>query len=223
MQIRTKATTMWLETLSREFIISSKEHIKQDPETFWPDEEGEKISRDWASYPGNPEICFEGDGEEVYACTEDLPKIEILVTERGTEFTVPAALDEPLKSQIMAACKLWIERAQSDVTAIAAEFSNGLGMAEIRTLDLDIALSLDVEAEEPVNPAKDCILVLMSVSFREVCFQHMLGVVFRGIFYTWEVIEGDGGSGFTTDYYDANGRRYMSFLTCGQFSDIKVY
>lgn len=145
------------------------------------------------------------------------------MTERGTELTVPAALDDSLKRQIMASCKPWIERAQSDVTAIAAEFSKGQGMAEIRTLDLDIALSLDVEAEEPVNPAKDCILVLMSVSFSEVCFQHMLGAVFRGIFYTWEVIEGQGGSGFTTDYYDANGRRYMSFSTYGQGSDIKVY
>ena len=123
----------------------------------------------------------------------------------------------------MAACKPWIEQAQSDVTVIVSEFARGQGVAQIRTLDLDITLSLNVEAEEPVNPVKDSILVLMSVSFTEVCFRHMLGIVFRGTFYTWRAIEGEGGSGFTTGYYDANGRRYMAFSTYGQGAKIEVY
>lgn len=63
----------------------------------------------------------------------------------------------------------------------------------------------------------------MSVSSSEVSFQHILGIVFRGTFLAWEVVEGEGGSGFTTDYYDANGRRYMSFSTYGQGSNIEVY
>jgi hypothetical protein len=214
---------MWLAALSAEFIDLSKEQIKQDPEAFWPEEDGEAIGGNWASYPGNREIYFEGDEEEVYADTEALPHIEVLVTESGTDFRTPEQFDEALRSQIMDEFKAWIEEAQSQVTTIATEFAGGQGIAEIRSMDFDIALSINVEAEEPVNPVKDAMMVLMSVSFSGVSFQHMLGIVFRGTFYTWEMIESHGGSGFTTDYYDANGRRYMSFSTCGQFSDIKVY
>ena len=90
-------------------------------------------------------------------------------------------------------------------------------------MDFDIELSIDVEAEEPVNPVNDPMMVLMSVSLGAVSFQHMLGIVLRGTFHTWKVVEGEGGSGFTTDYYDANGRRYMSFSTYGQGSDIEVH
>lgn len=135
----------------------------------------------------------------------------------------PDEIVEALRSQILAACKPWIEVAGSQVTTISAAFADGLGIAEVRTMDDDIELSIDVEAEEPVNPAKDCKLVLMSVSSREVSFQHMLGIVLRGNFHTWEVDDGEGSSGFTTHYYDANGRRYMSFSTYGQGSDIEVY
>lgn len=223
MQIYTQATMMWLAAHSAEFIVSSKEQIKQDPQAFWPEEEGEPIGRSWASYPGNREIYCEGDEEEVYADTEALPHIEVLVTERGIEFRAPETVDETLRSQIMAACKPWIEEAESQVTTISAEFASGRGIAEVRTMDSDIALSIDVESEESVNPVKDSLLVLMSVSSSEVSFQHMLGIVLRGTFHTWEVVEGEGGSGFTTDYFDANGRRYMSFSMYGQGSDIEVY
>jgi hypothetical protein len=222
-QIYTNATTMWLANLSAEFIYSSKEQIKQDPQAFWPDGEGEDISTNWVSYPGNSAIYFEGDEEEVYADTEVLPQINVLVTKSGTEFRVPEEVQKRLRSQIMAACKVSIEVAQSEVAASGAEFAGGRGIAKVRAMDTDIALSINVEAEEPVNPVKDAMMVLMSVSFSGVSFQHMLGIVFRGTFYTWEVIEGQGGSGFTTDYYDANGRRYMSFSTYGQGAKIEVY
>lgn len=223
MHIYTRATTMWLTNLSAEFIFSSKEQIKKDPQAFWPDGEGEDISTNWVCYPGNSAIYFEGDEEEVYADTEVLPQINVLVTKSGTEFRAPGEVQKRLRSQIMAACKLSIEVAQAEVTAIAAEFARGRGIAEVRAMGSDISLSINVEAEEPVNPVKDAMMVQMSVSFSGLSFQHMLGVVFRGTFYTWEAVEGQGGSGFTTDYYDADGRPYMSFSTCGQFSDIKVY
>jgi hypothetical protein len=214
---------MWLAALSAEFIGSSKEQIRQDPETFWPEEEGEIISSNWASYPGTREIYFEGDESEAYAGTEGLPHIEVLLTERGTEFRGPDEVSEELRNQIMDKCKPWIEEARAGLTAIADELDRGRGIAEIRSMDSDIALSIDLEAKEPVNPVKDSMMVLMSVSFREVVFRHMLGLVFRGTFHKWEIFEGDGGSGFTTDYYDENGHRYMSFSTYGQGSEIEVY
>lgn len=223
MQIYTQATTMWLANLSAEFIYSSKEQIKQDPQIFWPEGECGDISTNWVIYPENSTIYFNGDEEEVDADTEALPQINVLVTKSGTAFRAPEEVQEKLRGQIMAACERLIEVAQSEVTAIATEFAGGRGIAEVRAMDTDIVLSINVEAEEPVNPVNDAMMVLMSVSFSGVSFQHMLGVVFRGTFYTWEVIEGQGGSGFSTDYYDANGRRYMSFSTCGPFSDIKVY
>ena len=223
MQIYTQATMMWLAAHSAEFIVSSKQQIKQDPHAFWPEEEGEPIGGSWASYPGNREIYFEGDEEEVYADTEALPHIEVVVTERGPELRAPDEIDEALRRQILSACKPWIEEAGSQVTIISSSFAKGLGVAEVRTMDHDIDLSIVVEAEEPINPAKDCKLVLMSVSSSELSFQHMLGIVVRGTFHTWEVVEGEGGSGFTTDYYDENGRRYMSFSMYGQGSEIEVY
>lgn len=223
MRIYTQATMMWLAAHSAEFIASSKEQIKEDPEAFWPEDEGEAIGGNWASYPGNREICFEGDEEEAYIDTERLAQIEILVNEIGVEFKALEHVDEALRNQIMAACKPWIEEAQSQVTKIIAEFSRGRGIAEVRTMDLDVELSMDIEADEPVNPVKDCMVVLLSVSSSEVSFQHMLGLVFRGTFHKWEAVDGDGGSGFTTNYYDENGRRYMSFSMYGQGSDIEVY
>lgn len=214
---------MWLAALSAEFIGSSKEQITQDPETFWPEEEGEILSSNWASYPGTREIYFEGDESEAYADTEDLPHIEVLLTERGTEFRGPDEVSEELRNQIMDKCKPWIEEARAGLTAIADEFARGRGIAEIRSMDSDIALSIDLEVKEPINPVKDSMMVLMSVSFREVGFRQMLGLVLRGTFHKWEMLEGDGGSGFTTDYFDENARRYMSFSTYGQGSDIEVY
>lgn len=222
MQIHTDATMLWLAAHSAEFIASSKEQIKQDPDLFWPQEEGETIGHNWASYPTNREIYFESDEEATYLDAEALPHIEVLVTKAGTEFKAPEEIDEALRSQIMAACKPWIDEAQSQVTAVTSEFARGRGIAEIRTMDLDIALSVDVEVEEPVNPATDCKLVLMSVSSGEVSFQHMLGIVLRGTFHTWEVEDGIGGGGFTTNYFDANGHRYMSFSMYGHGSDIEV-
>jgi hypothetical protein len=222
-QIYTQATMMWLAAHSAEFIVSSKEQIKQDPDSFWPEEAGEAIGDHWASYPGYGEISFEGDEEAAYLDPEHLPQIEVMVTERGIEFAAPEDVDEALRSQIVAASKRWIEEAQSQVTIVASEFARGRGIAAIRTMDLDIALSVDVEAEEPVNPAKDFKLVLMSVSFLEVRFQHMLGVVLRGTFHRWEVDDDEGGGGFTTNYYDANGRRYVSFSMYGQGANIEVY
>lgn len=223
MHIYTQATMMWLAAHSAEFIISSKEQVAEDPEAFWPEEVGEPIGRNWASYPGNREIFFEGDDEEAYIETEDLAQIEILINETGVEFKATRQVDEALQSHIITACTTWIEEAQSQVTTIAAEFASGRGIAEVRTMDLDVELSMDFDAEDPVRPVKDCMLVLLSVSFSEVSFQHMLGLVFRGTFHTWEAVEGDGGSGFTTNYYDENGRRYMSFSMYGQGSDIEVY
>jgi hypothetical protein len=176
---------MWLAAHSAEFIVSSKEQIKQDPEAFWPEEEGEAIGGNWASYPGNREIYFEGDAEEVYIDIEALPHIEVLVTERGTDSRAPEAIDEALRSQIMGECKAWIEEAQSQVTTIATEFAGGRGIAEIRSMDFDIALSIDVEAEEPVNPVKDPMMVLMSVSLGAVSFQHMLD---ESVTTAWESI-----------------------------------
>jgi hypothetical protein len=214
---------MWLAAHSAEFIISSKEQVAEDPEAFWPEEVGEPIGRNWASYPGNREIFFEGDDEEAYIETEDLAQIEILINETGVEFKATRKVDEALQSHIITACMTWIEEAQSQVTTIAAEFASGRGIAEVRTMDLDVELSMDFDAEDPIRPVKDCMLVLLSVSFSEVSFQHMLGLVFRGTFHTWEAVEGDGGSGFTTNYYDENGRRYMSFSMYGQGSDIEVY
>jgi hypothetical protein len=221
--IYTQATMMWLAAHSAEFIISSKEQVAEDPEAFWPEEVGEPIGRNWASYPGNREIFFEGDDEEAYIETEDLAQIEILINETGVEFKATRKVDEALQSHIITACMTWIEEAQSQVTTIAAEFASGRGIAEVRTMDLDVELSMDFDAEDPIRPVKDCMLVLLSVSFSEVSFQHMLGLVFRGTFHTWEAVEGDGGSGFTTNYYDENGRRYMSFSMYGQGSDIEVY
>lgn len=223
MRIYTQATMMWLAAHSAEFIASSKKQIKEDPEAFWPEEEGEVIGSNWASYPGNREMYFDGDEEEAYIDTELLAKIEILVNETGVEFKTLEQVDEALRNQIMAACKAWIEEAQSQLTTIAAELSRGRGLAEVRTMDFDVELSMDVEAEEPVNPVKDCMVVLLSVSSSEVALQHMLGLVFRGAFHKWEAVDGEGGSGFTTDYYDENGRRYMSFSMYGQGSDIEVY
>ncbi len=223
MHIYTQATMMWLAAHSAEFIISSKEQVAEDPEAFWPEEVGEPIGRNWASYPGNREIFFEGDDEEAYIETEDLAQIEILINETGVEFKATRKVDEALQSHIITACMTWIEEAQSQVTTIAAEFASGRGIAEVRTMDLDVELSMDFDAEDPIRPVKDCMLVLLSVSFSEVSFQHMLGLVFRGTFHTWEAVEGDGGSGFTTNYYDENGRRYMSFSMYGQGSDIEVY
>lgn len=223
MQIYTQATMMWLVAHSAEFIVSSKDQIKRDPEAFWPEEEGEAIGGSWSSYPGNREIYFDGDEEEAYLDTEDLPHIEVVVTDTGAELRAPDEIDEALRSQILAACKPWIAEAGSQFTTISSAFALGLGVAEVRTMDHDIELSIEVEAEEPIKPAKDCKLVLMSVSSRELSFQHMLGIVLRGTFHTWEVVEGEGGSGFTTDYYDENGRRYMSFSMYGQGSDIEVY
>jgi hypothetical protein len=223
MRICTQATMMWLAAHSAEFIASSKEQIKEDPEAFWPEDEGEAIGGNWASYPGNREIYFEGDEEEAYIDTERLAQIEVLANETGVEFKAPEQVDEVLQNQIMAACKACIEEAQSQVTTIVAEFSRGRGIAEVRTMDFDVELSMDVEADEPVNPVKDCMVVLLSVSSSEVSFQHMLGLVFRGTFHEWEAVDGEGGSGFTTDYFDENGRRYMSFSMYGQGSDIEVY
>lgn len=223
MRIYTQATMMWLAAHSAEFIVSSKEQIMEDPDAFWPEEVGEVIGRNWASYPGNREIYFEGDEEEAYIDTERLAQIDILINKTGVEFKALEQVDEALRNQIMAACKPWIEEAQSQVTKIIAEFSRGRGIAEVRTMDLDVELSMDIEADEPVNPVKDCMVVLLSVSSSEVSFQHMLGLVFRGTFHKWEAVDGDGGSGFTTNYYDENGRRYMSFSMYGQGSDIEVY
>lgn len=70
MRIYTQATMMWLEAHSAEFIASSKKQIKEDPEAFWPEEEGEVIGSNWASYPGNREMYFDGDEEEAYIDTE---------------------------------------------------------------------------------------------------------------------------------------------------------
>lgn len=223
MRICTQATMMWLAAHSAEFIVSSKAQIKDDPDAFWPEEEGEAIGRNWSSYPGNREIYFEGDEEEAYIDTERLAQIEVLANETGVEFKAPEQVDEVLQNQIMAACKACIEEAQSQVTTIVAELSRGRGIAEVRTMDFDVELSMDVEADEPVNPVKDCMVVLLSVSSSEVSFQHMLGLVFRGTFHEWEAVDGEGGSGFTTDYFDENGRRYMSFSMYGQGSDIEVY
>ena len=223
MRIYTQATMMWLAAHSAEFIVSSKEQIMEDPDAFWPEEVGEVIGRNWASYPGNREIYFEGDEEEAYIDTERLAQIDILINKTGVEFKALEQVDEALRNQIMAACKPWIEEAQSQVTKIIAEFSRGRGIAEVRTMDLDVELSMDIEADEPVNPVKDCMVVLLSVSSSEVSFQHMLGLVFRGTFHKWEAVDGDGGSGFTTNYYDENGRRYMSFSMYGQGSDIEIY
>ena len=225
MRIYTQATMMWLAAHSAEFIASSKEQIKEDPEAFWPEDEGEAIGGNWASYPypGTREIYFEGDEEEAYIDTVRLAQVEILVNEIGVEFKALEHVDEALRNQIMAACKASIEEAQSQVTTIAAEFGRGRGIAEVRTMGFDIDLSMDIEAEEPVKPVKDCMLVLLSVSSSEVNFQHMLGLVFRGTFHTWEVSDSMGGGGFTTDYFDENGRRYMSFSTYGQGADIEVY
>lgn len=223
MRIYTQATMMWLAAHSAEFISSSKEQIKEDPEAFWPEDEGEAIGENWASYPGNREIYFEGDEEEAYIDTERLAQFEILVNEIVVEFKALEHVDEALRNQIMAACKASIEEAQSQVTKIVAEFSRGRGIAEVRTMDFDVELSMDVEADEPVNPVKDCMVVLLSVSSSEVSFQHMLGLVFRGTFHKWDAVDGEGGSGFTTDYFDENGRRYMSFSMYGQGSDIEVY
>jgi E3 ubiquitin-protein ligase DOA10 len=223
MRIYTQATMMWLAVHSAEFIVSSKEQIKEDPDAFWPEEEGEAIGGNWATYPENREVFFEGDEEEAYIDTDQLAQIEILVDEASVEFKAPEQVDEALRNQIMAACNAWIEEAQSQVTTIAAEFSRGRGLAEVRTMDFDVELSMDVEAEEPVNPVKDCMVVLLSVSSSEVSFQHMLGLVFRGAFHKWEAVYGEGGSGFTTSFYDENGRRYMSFSMYGQGSEIEVY
>jgi hypothetical protein len=73
----------------------------------------------------------------------------------------------------------------AQVTTIATEFAGGRGIAEIRSMDFDIALSIDVEAEEPVNPVKDPMMVLMSVSLGAVSFQHMLD---ESVTTAWESI-----------------------------------
>lgn len=223
MRIYTQATMMWLAAHSAEFIASSKEQIKEDPDAFWPEEEGDIIGSNWASYPGHREIYFEGDDEEAYIDIERLAKIEVLVNETSVEFKAPEQIDKALLRQITAECNSWIEEAKSQVTTIAAEFSRSRGIAEVRTMDFDIELSMDVVAEEPVKPVKDCMVVLLSVSSGELSFQHMLGLVFRGTFHAWEAVDGEGGSGFTTYYYDQNGRLYMSFSMYGQGSDIEVY
>jgi hypothetical protein len=104
-QIYTLATMMWLAAHSAEFIVSSKDQLNGDPEAFWPEEEGEAIGGNWASYPGYGDMFFEGDEEAAYLDPEHLHQIEVVVTERGIEFTAPEEVDEALRSHIVAACK----------------------------------------------------------------------------------------------------------------------
>lgn len=76
----------------------------------------------------------------------------------------PDDIDEALRGQIMAACKPWMEEAKSQVTTISAAFAKGQGIAEVRTMDHDNELSIDVKAEEPVNSASCDVKSAMNLS-----------------------------------------------------------
>jgi hypothetical protein len=214
---------MWLTTVSAEFVSSSKQEIQTDPDGFWPEEEGEIITKNWSSFHGLAEICFEGEEDEYYAGQESLPLLEVVVSNEDVELKGPYEAVEKLRDAIMAACTPWIDYAHSGIELIADELAEGNGFAAVRSMGSDIDLSINLEVDEPIEPAKEAILVVLSVSFKDLSFQHLVGLVLRGTFHEWDASDSHGGSGFTADYYDAAGQCYMSFSIYGQGSDIVVH
>lgn len=222
------ATKNWFSRLYETAIAEIKDQISFDVDSYWPsgDAEGE-IWSDWHRLPWNGEIFLHiGDDEEAAYCQlQDIPGIEVVLGEGCPLIQTSIELSDELNASILQLAEKDIKRLRATRVLAENAMRDGDGFCVSSPfLDEDISLKIELPDNLDLQLDRDLVLVSVKITIGDCSDLHTLGVLVEGQLIHWRREEVDGGgSGFSTDYYDEQGKLFLSFTSHGQGGDATSY